>query len=60
MRQRFADFRRYERSFPIALKRRVRTDNRLGVIVEQGSFQELLLRGGSFAQMAAKQGIRPH
>jgi subfamily B ATP-binding cassette protein MsbA len=31
-----------------------------GVIVEQGSFQELLLRGGSFAQMAAKQGIRPH
>lgn len=29
-----------------------------GRIVEEGSFQELLLRGGIFADMAAKQGIR--
>lgn len=29
-----------------------------GRIVEQGSFQELLARGGAFAEMAARQGIR--
>jgi ABC-type multidrug transport system fused ATPase/permease subunit len=30
-----------------------------GRIVEEGTFQELLRRGGIFAGMAAKQGIRP-
>lgn len=30
-----------------------------GAIAERGSFNELLARGGAFAEMAAKQGIRP-
>lgn len=30
-----------------------------GVIVEQGGFQDLLRRGGTFAGMALQQGIRP-
>jgi ABC-type multidrug transport system fused ATPase/permease subunit len=30
-----------------------------GMMVERGSFQELLRRGGIFAQMAAQQGLRP-